>query len=100
MKNEEFEKYMQQFMTKSTKEKETIVFEQLKVLASLTNSMCKELNVDNEIIINKELLDLSKSDYTEADFAEAMIVLINSIQNSLCDFNIKFTEIMDFATKK
>ena len=55
----------------------------------------KELNVDNELILNRELLDLNQDNYTEDDFTEAAIVLINSIQNSLCDFDLKLTTIFE-----
>ena len=90
-----FEQYMADFKKKPLKEKQMLIYEQLKMLAGLTNSFCKEINSDNEIIINKELNDLNKENYTEDDFAEAMIVLINSIQNSVCDFHLKMSKILE-----
>ena len=95
IKPENFEIYMSFFKDQRLKEKRNIVIEQLKILATITNTMCKELNVDNEIILNRELLDLNQENYTEDDFAEAAIVLINSIQNSLCDFDLKLTRIFE-----
>ena len=32
---------------------------------------------------------------SEDDFAEAVITLVNSIQNSICDFNLKLTDISE-----
>lgn len=61
----------------------------------LTGFLCKELNIPNEPILNKEILDLKKEDYTEEDFAKAMFVLINSIQNSVCDYSIGISELLD-----
>ena len=90
-----FEKYLANFKKMPLKEKQMLIYDQLKMLAGLTNSFCKEINSDNEIIINNELNDLNKGDYTEDDFAEAIIVLINSIQNSVCDFHLKMSEILD-----
>lgn len=95
IKPENFEIYMSFFKDQPLKEKRNIVIEQLKILATITNTMCKELNVENEIILNRELLDLNQENYTEDDFAEAAIVLINSIQNSLCDFDLKLTRIFE-----
>ena len=95
IKQENFEIYMSFFKDQPLKEKRNIVIDQLKILATITNTMCKELNVDNEIILNRELLDLNQEHYTEDDFAEAAIVLINSIQNSLCDFDLKLTRIFE-----
>ena len=95
IKPENFEEYMSFFKTQTLKDKRNIVIDQLKILATITNTMCKELNVENEIILNRELLDLNQENYTEDDFAEAAIVLINSIQNSLCDFDLKLTNIFE-----
>ena len=92
---EDFNKYMLSFKSRSLKDKQNIVIEQLKMLAILTNSMCKELNVDNEMLLNKEITDLNKYNYTEDDFAEALIVYINSIQNSLCDYCNKLVSVND-----
>ena len=93
--NEDFNKYMLSFKSRSLKDKQNIIIEQLKMLAILTNSMCKELNVDNEILLNRELIDINKDNYTEDDFAEALIVYINSIQNSLCDYCNKLVSVND-----
>ena len=92
---EDFNEYMEFFKSQPLKEKQNIVIEQLKMLMGLTNTMCKELNVDNEILLNKEIADLNKDNYTEDDFAEALIVYINSIQNSLCDFSNRLSDIAD-----
>ena len=91
----DFNEYMEFFKSQPLKEKQIIVIEQLKMLMGLTNTMCKELNVDNEILLNKEIADLNKDNYTEDDFAEALIVYINSIQNSLCDFSNRLSDIAD-----
>ena len=92
---EDFNEYMEFFKSQPLKEKQNIVIEQLKMLMGLTNTMCKELNVDNEILLNKEIADLNKDNYTEDDFAEALIVYINSIQNSLCDFSNRLSDVAD-----
>ena len=92
---EDFNEYMEFFKSQPLKEKQSIVIEQLKMLMGLTNTMCKELNVDNEILLNKEIADLNKDNYTEDDFAEALIVYINSIQNSLCEYCNKLVSVND-----
>ncbi len=95
MENEDFEKYMEYFKQLPLKTKQKIAINQLKLLAQMTNKMCEEINVPNQIIMNKELKDINKDNYTEDDYSEALIVLINSIQNSICDFDIKLTEILE-----
>ena len=83
---ENFEEYMKFFKEQSLREKQSIIFEQLQMLTGFTNDLCSNLNIPNEVLVNRELLDIKKDDYTEDDFAEAVIVLINSIQNSICDY--------------
>ena len=90
MDKENFQEYMD-FL----KEKQNIILEQLKLLSSYTNNMCKTLNIPNEILLNKEMLDLNNTNYTEDDFAEAIITYISSIQESLNDYNIGLDKITD-----
>ena len=92
---EDFNEYMEFFKSQSLKEKQSIVIEQLKMLMGLTNNMCKELDVNNELLLNKEVVALNSDNYTEDDFAEALIVYINSIQNSLCDFSNKLSDVVE-----
>lgn len=87
--------YIKYFKEQTLKEKQSIIYEQLQVLMSLTNSLCKELNIENEPILNKEILDLKNNNYSEDDFAEAIIVLINSIQNSICDYANGISMLLD-----
>ena len=95
MDKENFQEYMDFFKKQSLKEKQNIILEQLKLLSSYTNNMCKTLNIPNEILLNKEMLDLNNINYTEDDFAEAIITYISSIQESLNDYNIGLDKITD-----
>ena len=95
MENENFDEYMQFFKKQSLKEKQSIILEQLKMLTGYTNNMCKSFNIPNDILLNKELLDLKKEEYTQDDFAEALVTYVNSIQNSLNDFVDGLDKITD-----
>lgn len=95
---EDFNNYLTYFKSLDIKEKKKIVLEQLKMLAVATNGMCKDINANNEIIINKELSDVTNKDFSDDDYMEALIVLINSIQGSICDFNDKMSYMIDTIT--
>ncbi len=97
--NKEINEYMEFFKQNSLKEKQSIIYEHLQMLSSFTNSLCKELDIPNEIILNRELLDLKNYNYTQDDFAEAIIVLINSIQNSICDYVSGISSLLDKIDK-
>lgn len=92
---ENFDEYMSYYKELPLKEKQGIIMKQLKMLASFTNSLCKEIGVDNEMVVNKELLDIEVNEYTEDDFSEAVVVLLNSVQNSICDFHDKFSTLIN-----
>ena len=91
----DFNKYLSDIKKLPLREKQEIVFEQLKMLAAISNGFCKEIGAENEMIINKELTDLKDKNYTEDDFVEAILVLTNSIQNSICDFHLKMSDIIN-----
>lgn len=91
----EFKEYISFFKKQPLKEKQKIIYEQLQILAGFTNDLCNKLNIKNELLINKELVDLKKEDYTEDDFSEAIIVLVNSIQNSICDYANGINDLLD-----
>ena len=77
------------------KEKQKIIHDQLKILSGFTNNICEIAGIKNNIITNRELIDINNNNYTEDDFAEAIIVYINSIQNSICDFSSGVADLVE-----
>lgn len=92
---ESFNEYMEFFKNQTLKEKQSIIVDQMKILAGFTNSLCEEVGAKSEMILNRELIDLNKENYNEDDFAEALIVLVNSIQNSICDLSNTLADLAD-----
>lgn len=88
-----FEEYIGKFKELPLKEKQKVIADELKVLASFTNKMCNEIGAQNELLLNKEQAELNSDNYSEDDFAEALIVYISSIKDSLCAFSDKLTDI-------
>ena len=89
----DFKNYIENYKKLPLKEKQTIIIEQLELLAGFTNRMCQAYQIENDFLLDRELLDIKNQNYTEDDFAEAVIVLVNSIQNSLSDYNIGLNKI-------
>ena len=83
--------YLEYFKGLPLETKKEIVIDELKMLTSLTNKMCNEIEANNEVLLNKEVLETE----TEEDFTEAVITYICSIKNSLADFNNELTEISE-----
>ena len=93
-----FNEYMEEFKTYSLEKKKKTALEQLKVIASLTNEMCNELGFNNELLITKDILEAHENINSEEKFTEGVVIYASSIQNSLCDFINKFTEVMEKKT--
>jgi len=89
----DFKDYIENYKKLPLKEKQSIIIEQLELLAGFTNRMCQAYQIEIDFLLNRELLDIKNQNYTEDDFAEAVIVLVNSIQNSLSDYNIGLNKI-------
>ena len=89
----DFNEYIDYYKKLDLKSKQEIVLDEMKLLCEFTNKMCSKLDVKNDMMIHKELLDTEKDNYTEDDFAESLIVYINIIKDSLCDFNLKLMDI-------
>lgn len=87
MEKNSFDLYISKFKSFDKDEKREKLLEELKVLAALSNKMCLKFGLANEILLNEELSDLKKDDFTEDDYLEALMVFVCSIENSLADYN-------------
>ena len=52
MNNENFQEYMDYFKNLSLKEKQKIIYDQLKLLSGFTNNLCETAGIKNELITN------------------------------------------------
>ena len=91
----EFDKYIEKVKNKPLDEKQRILFKQLTSIASLTNTMCRTIGVESNLLVNDELMNIMKNDYTEDDYITALMALSSSIQDSLCDFDDKISDIIE-----
>lgn len=92
---ENLDDYINYYKELSLKDKRMAVIDELKLLAASMNQACSSLGVKNEIVINRELVDINKEDYSEDDYNEAVMVWLCSIQDSFCDLLEGLTDITD-----
>ena len=92
---EDFKKYMEDFKSLEKNTKKAIIYNQLEILDSVMHDLC--LNSGSE---NKKLSDYFLKDDSEMEYLDSLVVLINSIQNSLGDYNYNITEILEKAQQK
>lgn len=80
--NENFNKYIEEFKLLPLNEKQKIVEEQSKQLLGFIEKLKIDLNIKDELIFSKEILNTITAD----DFAEAMLVYITMIQESFAKY--------------
>ena len=91
----EFDSYIEVVKNKPLEEKQRLLFKQLTSIASLTNTMCRTVGIDSHLLVNDELMNIMKNDYSEDEYITALMALSSSIQESLCDFDEKISDIIE-----
>lgn len=94
MINTEFDEYVETFKKLPLLKKKELTIQEIKVLIALLSKLNQDLNVDDRILLNKEILDLQKDTQTEDDFVEAVFVYINIIKETLSDYLDVTTDIL------
>ena len=94
MINAEFDEYVETFKKLPLLKKKDLTIQEIKVLIALLCKLNKDLNVDDRILLNKEILDLQKDTQTEDDFVEAVFVYINIIKETLSNYLDVITDIL------
>ena len=97
---EKIEDYMEEFKTYPLEDKKKVALEQLKIIASLTNTMCEELGVPNELLITKDIVEAHSKSSSEDDFVEGIVEYASLIQNSLCKFIDKMTDYLKYESRE
>ena len=91
---EDFGEYMAYYKELPLSEKQGMVIDQLKMLTTLAFNMCNAIGTPSKNLV-ENINNLEKNNYTDSEFAETVMVYVNAIQNSICDFDIKLKEITD-----
>ncbi len=85
--NEELDSIMKEFIDFSLEQKLDLLLNQLKEAAVTVKEMCNNYNSENEVYINRELVDINKENVTIDDYVEASEVYVLSILSSLNKFS-------------
>ena len=67
-------------------EKKTIVHEEIKKTLAFIEKAKTDLNINKELLLNREVLDLNSNNISDEDFVEAMFVYVHAIQESLGEY--------------
>ena len=81
--NEAFNAYVEAYKKLPLDAKKRRVNEEIKKLWAFIAKANADLKIDNEMLFNREILDLNKETISDEDFVEAMFVYVYSIEESL-----------------
>lgn len=81
--NEKFDAYIDAYKQLPLQEKKKMVNEEVKKLLAFIDKAKKDLNIADDILFNREILDLNRDNVSDDDFVEAMFVYVHAIQESL-----------------
>ena len=86
IENEAFNKYVETYKKLSLSEKKEIVNAEIEKLLAFIEKAKMDVNAKEEILFNREILDLNKEVVSDDDFVEAMFVYVHAIQESLGEY--------------
>lgn len=81
-----FNEYIEVYKKLSLKKKQDLVVEEILDIFKFLNKLKQDLNLDNNVLFNKELDDLKNVDFTDDDFVEAVYVYMCSLKEYLADY--------------
>ena len=81
-----FNEYIEVYKKLSLKKKQDLVVEEILDIFKFLNKLKQDLNLDNNVLFNKELDDLKNADFTDDDFVEAVYVYMCSLKEYLADY--------------
>ena len=88
-KSKDFDNYVEEFKKLSLDEKKKLTIEEFKKIIVLFEKMNQENNNDTEVLFNREILDLNKTNSTEDDYVEAVLIYIYATQELIGNYIIK-----------
>lgn len=84
--DEKFNEYVELFKKLPLNDKKKRTHEEIKKLLGFIEKAKQDLNINSEILYNKEISDLNGEDISDDDFVEAVFVYTHMIQESLGEY--------------
>ena len=81
--NDKFNEYIEKFKLLPLQKKKKKTVDEIKLLLATIEKLKTDMNINEDIIFNREILDLNSDNISDDDFVEAMFVYINMIEESL-----------------
>lgn len=94
-RQESFNAFIDEYKENTLMNKQKIVISELKELIALFQKICSTQNINHELLVNREIIDVNKDNYTQEDFAEAVYVYIQMYKEIMSDFMLSIMKVDD-----
>ena len=94
IEDRDFNEYIEAFKKLPLKKKQDLTIKEIIELFAFINKLQNDLNLNNNVLYNKEIEDLNNETATEDDFVEAVYVYIYSLKEYLADYIEKISSLI------
>ncbi len=92
--NNEFNDYIEKFKLLPLQTKKEKTIDEIKLLLATIEKLKTDININEELIFNREILDSTSDNISDDDFVEAVFVYIHMIEESFGHYANKIIEIL------
>lgn len=92
--NKIFNDYVEKYKLLPLQEKKKRVNNDIKELLAFVEKAKKDLNINDDLLFNREILDLNTDSVSDDDFVEAMFVYIHMVRESLGKYFNEISKIL------
>lgn len=85
-KNMAFDSFIEEYKEKSLREKQDILVAELKELIAVAQKVCIDKGVNSDLLINREITDIDKDNYSQDDFVEAIYVYLQMFKELISPY--------------
>ncbi len=88
----EFNNYVEEYKTYSLREKQEVNIAEIKEILAGLKLLCEKTGLSVESLLNREIIDINKDEYSMDDYMEALYVYLSDIKNYLGTFGEWFAD--------
>lgn len=89
--NKEFNNLVEAYKKLSTKEKQDEIIKLFKENIAIWEKLNNDINNNHNLLLNREIIDINKENFTLDDFLEAIFVYLHMLSDSTASFAEKIS---------
>lgn len=86
IENSVFNEYIEKFKELPLERKKELTIEEVKKIIGFLVTLKKQVGLTENVMLNKEVLDVNGNNISEEDFVEAMYVYMHTMEEALAEY--------------